>query len=178
MNEMTYVEKVRSYWRTYLPQATAQLPDPETHFQDLAEQISERVDQIAAELSASQPTLPDDYLARVGTLNTMRLQAQEMALDELLFSTPPEPEADEDPEPSSRERDLLTMQQEEAAVARRLEMEPGSPEAIEWDRRWPHLVEEVTWMLGNHDDLTTSQRRAQLAEIIQRQDVARAALQQ
>lgn len=175
---MTHVERVRNYWRTYLPQATAQLDDPETHFRELAEQISERTDQIAASLSANQPTLPDDYLARVGTLNTMRDQAQEVAYDEILFSNPPEePEIDEDEETSSRDRDLLTMQHEEAAVARRLEMETGSPDAIDWDRRHPHLAEEVDWMLADHADLTTSQKRAQLAEIMQRQDAARAQLQ-
>ncbi|MGW5317781.1 hypothetical protein [Nocardia thailandica] len=180
-----YVETVRTYWQTYLPRATAQLPNPEAHFRKLAEQISVRVDQIAtlleseASMSPNEPTLPDDYLARVGTLNTMRAQAREMAFEEVLYSMPPESEQDdEELETSSRDRDLLTMQQEEAEVRRRLEMEPGSPEAIEWDRRRPHLIEEVNWMLEDHADLTEAQKREQLAEIMQRQDAARAQLAQ
>ncbi|MBF6223502.1 hypothetical protein IU479_36185, partial [Nocardia abscessus] len=60
----------------------------------------------------------------VGTLNTLRAQALESALAELLYSTPPE--VDEDPEPSQTERDLLVMQQEERAVDQRLEMAPAA----------------------------------------------------
>ncbi|MBF6485303.1 hypothetical protein IU431_14270 [Nocardia otitidiscaviarum] len=170
------IDQVRTYYSTYLPQTTAALDDPETHFQQLAEQISERVQQVSIQLEAEAITPGQDYLERVGTLNTVRSQALEMALAELLYSTAPEVE--DDPEPSQTERDLLEMQQEERAVEQRLEMEPGSPEATEWDRRYPHLVEEVAWTLADHDELTTEQKREQLAQILQRQDEARARLQQ
>ncbi|WP_280404558.1 hypothetical protein [Nocardia brasiliensis] len=170
------IDQVRTYYSTYLPQTTEALEDPETHFQQLAEQISERVEQISTRLEADATTPGQDYLERVGTLNTVRAQALEAALAELLYSTPPEVE--DDPEPSPTERDLLVMQQEERAVEQRLEMEPGSPEAIEWDRRYPHLVEEVNWVLADHEELTDQQKREQLAQILERQDAARAQSQQ
>ncbi|BAD60632.1 hypothetical protein PNF1_1070 (plasmid) [Nocardia farcinica IFM 10152] len=168
------IDQVRTYYSTYLPQTTASLDDPEEFFQELSDQISQRVEQITAQLETNAIVPGQDYLERVGTLNTLRAQALESALAELLYSTPPE--VDEDPEPSQTERDLLVMQQEERAVDQRLEMAPGSPEAIEWDRRYPHLVEEVTWMLTDHGELTVEQKREQLAQIMHRQDEARARL--
>ncbi|MGV9679194.1 hypothetical protein ACWDSJ_28265 [Nocardia sp. NPDC003482] len=165
------IDQVRTYYSTYLPQATAALEDPETHFRELAERISERVAQISTQLEADAITPGQDYLERVGTLTTVRAQALEAALAELLYSMPPE--SQDDPEPSATERDLLVMRQEERAVEQRLEMEPGSPEATEWDRRYPHLVEEVTWLLADHEGLTEQQKREQLAQILARQDAAR-----
>ncbi|WP_446225053.1 hypothetical protein ACTWPB_08045 [Nocardia sp. IBHARD005] len=167
------IDQVRTYYTTYLPRTTQALEDPQTHFQQLAEQISERVEQISTQLETEAITPGQDYLERAGTLNTVRAQATEMALAELLYSMPQENQ--DDPEPTRTERDLLVMQQEEQAVEQRLEMESGSPEAIEWDRRYPHLVEEVHWMLSDHDDLTAEQKREQLALILERQDAARPA---
>ncbi|WP_278262828.1 hypothetical protein [Nocardia sp. AG03] len=167
------IDKVRTYFTTYLPRTTQLLKDPQTHFQQLADQISQRIEQISTHLETDAITPGQDYLQRVGTLNTVRAQATEMALAELLYSMPPENQ--DDPEPSRTERDLLVMQQEERAVEQRLEMEPGSLEASEWDRRYPHLVEEVHWMLSDHDELTAQQKREQLALILERQDAARPA---
>lgn len=166
------IDQVRTYYSTYLPQTTAALSDPEAHFRELADQISQRVEQISTRLEAEALTPGQDYLERVGTLNTLRAQAMESALAELLYST--EPETEDDPEPNRTDRDLLVMQQEERAVDQRLEMEPGSPEATEWDHRYPHLVEEVNWMLADHEGVTDPQKREQLVQILQRQDEARA----
>ncbi|WP_040742198.1 hypothetical protein [Nocardia tenerifensis] len=170
------IDQVRTYYSTQLPHTTAALEDPESHFQQLAEQISQRVEQIVTRLAAEATTPGQDFLERVGTLNTVRAQALEAALAELLYVMPPEIE--DDPAPSATERDLLVMQQEERAVDQRMDMEPGSPEAIEWDRRYPHLVEEVNWMLADHEELTEAQKREQLAQILERQDAARAHRQQ
>ena len=167
----TYVDRVREYYLTYLPRASTELSDPAAHFQELADRISHRVEQVETRLQAEAATPGQDYLERMGTLHAVRAQALELALDELLYSIPPE--ADQTPATSARDAGLLVMRQEEQAIQDRLEIPNGSREAQEWDRRYPHLLEELAWLQTEHGDLTTEEKRQQLAAILDRQEQAR-----
>lgn len=92
-----YGQLALSHWQKWRPSAYSQIPDPETFFSDLGEQIETQVQEIEAATLANQPS-QSDYLDRVGQLNMARLAAQEQVLAEMAY-LPPEPGTDpSDPE--------------------------------------------------------------------------------
>ena len=69
--------------------------DPATFFSTLARQIEARNVDLSADL-AGPDRAGETYLEKVGRLNAARAQAQEMALDELVYSIGPEEEPEEE----------------------------------------------------------------------------------
>ncbi len=80
-----------------------QIENPEAVFSDLGERIASQVDMIATEMEQTTPSSPDEpYLERVGRLNSIRRQAEEIAMNEALteFLPTSTPEPDETDRPS------------------------------------------------------------------------------
>lgn len=91
-----YVQIARTWWQEQRPAELAAMDDPTAFFGDLKEQIEARVTELSSSLEG--PDTPgEEYLEKVGRLNSARARAQEVALDELVFSIGPESELPEEP---------------------------------------------------------------------------------
>jgi len=107
-----YTETVRRYFTEHRPLATEALGTPqemEDFFRYLGAQIEEQVQQSEDQIVGPAP-VGETYLQHVGRLRMARAQAQEIALADLLYSTPPETDDEEDS--SLRGRELLQMTRE------------------------------------------------------------------
>lgn len=93
-----YGRLAQTHWSRWLPTRYAQIPDPESFFTDLGEQIQEQVSSTADAISSQQPP-QTQYLARVGQLNMARLVAEEQVMGEMAYLTP-EPGIEGDQETS------------------------------------------------------------------------------
>jgi len=106
-----YTETVRRYFTEHRPLATEALGTPqetEDFFRRLGAQIEEQVQQGDDRIAGPAP-VGETYLQHVGRLRIARAQAQEIALADLLYSTPPE---NDDEEISPRQQQLLQMGRE------------------------------------------------------------------
>lgn len=91
-----YAQIARTWWQEQRPAELAAMDDPTAFFSDLQEQIETRVTELSSSLAG--PDMPgEEYLEKVGRLNSARSRAQEMALDELVFSIGPESDRREAP---------------------------------------------------------------------------------
>lgn len=109
-----YTEMVRRYFTEHRPLATEALGTPqetEDFFRRLGAQIEEQVQQSEDQIAGPAPA-GETYLQHVGRLRMARAQAQEIALADLLYSTPPE--NDDEEEISPRGQQLLQMRRESA----------------------------------------------------------------
>jgi len=93
-----YVTLARSWWEQARPGELSSMNDPATFFSTLARQIETRIVDLSADL-AGPDLAGETYLEKVGRLNAARAQAQEMALDELVYSIGPEEEPEEEISP-------------------------------------------------------------------------------
>ncbi len=106
-----YTETVRRYYTEHRPLAMEALGSPqetEDFFRQLGAQIEEQVQQSEDQIAGPAPE-GETYLQHVGRLRMARAQAQEIALADLLYSTPPE---DDDEETSPRGQQLLRLHRE------------------------------------------------------------------
>jgi len=107
-----YTETVRRYFTEHRPLAMEALGTPqetEDFFRQLGAQIEEQVQQSEDQIAGPAP-VGETYLQHVGRMRMARSQAQEIALADLLYSTPPETDDEEDS--SLRGRELLQMTRE------------------------------------------------------------------
>lgn len=75
----------QDHWKKYAPTRYATLTNPDEYFQSVGESAATQIDQIASGLERQlDPDLP--YLERVGQLNSIRLQAEEAVLNDLVYS--------------------------------------------------------------------------------------------
>ncbi len=83
-----YGRLAMEHWQQADPGRLAALEDPTTFFSTLGAQVEERVLELQEHLAG--PGSPDEtYLEKVGRLNAARLQAEEMALAEMVWLQPP-----------------------------------------------------------------------------------------
>lgn len=122
-----FTETVRRYYTEHRPLATQALGNPqetEAFFRSLGEQIEEQVQQGEDQIAGTDPA-GETYLQKVGRLRMARAQATEIALADLLYSTPPE--TDDEDETSTRGQELLQMSRdaawENAALTEQLDRE-------------------------------------------------------
>jgi hypothetical protein len=94
-----YGEMARDHCRRWRPAACAEITDPDSYFTDLGDRVAQEISDLWAELRArSGNPAGEDYIARVGRLNALRKQAEEVVLADLVL-LPPEPGAsDDDPD--------------------------------------------------------------------------------
>ena len=75
----------QEHWKKYAPARYATLTDPDAYFRTVGESAASQIDQIASSLERQlDPDLP--YLERVGQMNSIRLQAEETVLNDLVYS--------------------------------------------------------------------------------------------
>ena len=118
---VTYTEMVRRYYTEHRPLATQALGTPqetEDFFRHLGAQIEEQVQQGEDQIAGTAP-VGETYLEHVGRLRMARAQAQEIALADLLYNTPPEDD-DEEEGFSPEYRELLQLMRETQATRAQL----------------------------------------------------------
>jgi hypothetical protein len=116
-----YTEMVRRYYTEHRPMATEALgtpPETEDFFRHLGAQIEEQVQQGEDQIAGTAP-VGETYLQHVGRLRMARAQAQEIALADLLYSTPPEDD-DEEEGFSPEYRELMQLTREIRATTAQL----------------------------------------------------------
>jgi hypothetical protein len=86
-----YATTVMTYYRDHLPTRYAELENPDEYFRELGEQIQDQVTDLTPELAG--PDEPGEgFLAKTGRLNAARKRAEELVLNDLLYSQKPENE--------------------------------------------------------------------------------------
>lgn len=89
-----YATIAMTYYRDHLSTRYAQLENPDEYFRDLGEQIQGQVIHLTPRLAG--PDQPgEELLVKTGRLNAARNQAEEIVLDELLYSQEPENEPED-----------------------------------------------------------------------------------
>jgi hypothetical protein len=82
-----YGRRASDHWKRWLPERYSQLPDPETFFGQLGEEITERVRALSDALAGDDPP-GEAYLGKLGRLNMTRLAAEGQALREMALLEP------------------------------------------------------------------------------------------
>lgn len=110
-----YGVQAQDFWKKADQARYLELSDPETFFEELGEQVLARVDSLLTAMTIDAP--PDEsYLQTVGRLNAQRKQAEEVAMEELVFIPATPSTVDEELELQEMQRpseerilDLLTQ---------------------------------------------------------------------
>ncbi len=131
-----YGDRAMDYWRRFRPTAYQAIPHPQEFFSTLGEQIADQVQMLADQLAG--PDIPDEgYLGKVGRLNNATMRAAEMAMNDLVYSSPPEDEEDEEGEEGEDPDDLWTRLQHEQFQQQTADREQYVRErGDEADRAW------------------------------------------
>ena len=87
MNE--YGEMAKAHWQQWLPHRYAAIEDPEAYFAELGEEVAADIAGLWAEMSARAGNPPgEDFMERVGRLNAIRKQAEEIILADRVLLPP------------------------------------------------------------------------------------------
>lgn len=78
-----YGLRAKEYWQKADRLRYEELEDPETFFSDLGDQVGARVESIWAAMSRDAPR-DETFFEKVGRLNAIKKQAEEIAMDELV----------------------------------------------------------------------------------------------
>ena len=104
------------HWQQTDPARYQQIPDPETFFTELGEQVESEI-QALADTLAGPDRLGETYMEKVGRLNMARFNAESDILREMvLIPDPDDPEIDERPETglaAESDRAILRVMDEE-----------------------------------------------------------------
>lgn len=76
-----YGQLLRRQWESADPRFVESLSDPTEHFSRLGEQVQDEILELASSLEGRDPA-GETYLQKVGRLNAVRLQAEEIVLAE------------------------------------------------------------------------------------------------
>jgi hypothetical protein len=82
-------QTAQEYYRDYLPNRFASIPDSSAYFHQLGDDLAQLVTSAAFEIAGPDPQ-GETYLEKVGRLNAATMQARELILDEQLYSLEPE----------------------------------------------------------------------------------------
>ena len=89
-----YGQMALDHMKNYLPTRYSQIPDPETHFRMVGQEVSHQVANLEMTLAGSGPTEPD-YMTRAGQLRAAHMAAEEIVLADLVFLPPEVPDPDD-----------------------------------------------------------------------------------
>lgn len=92
-----YGRQAMEFWRTWRPSAYQKIPDPQTYFTNLGEEIEDRAVQVQEALISQLPA-QNNYQVRLGQMNMAKMAAEEAAMKELVYL--PSDSAEEEEEPS------------------------------------------------------------------------------
>ena len=85
-----YGIQAKAHWQTHLPRRYKALDNPDQFFQQLGEEIQDRVLSLEEDLRQSPGP---DFLANLGQLGRARQEAEEMAMRELALLPPEGPDS-------------------------------------------------------------------------------------
>ena len=77
-----YGTMAQKHWQKYLPNRYKALPDPAAFFDQLGEEVFQRVDELTDAL-AGDDFPGEGYMEKLGRLNMARLNAESQVLSEL-----------------------------------------------------------------------------------------------
>jgi hypothetical protein len=84
-----YGAMARTYWQQHLPQRYAAIEDPDGFFDKLGAEVTREIGELSGQMTAEAPNPPgEDFLERVGRLNAVRKQAEEIVLADRVFLPP------------------------------------------------------------------------------------------
>jgi hypothetical protein len=145
-----YGLEARAYWKRWLPQRYAALPDPSAFFTALGEQVEQQVGDLWDQLVASdQAPAEETHEERVARLGRLKATAEYEVVGELV-RLPPEPEAE-----AEADLDAELLESDSAFEARLASVR----ERTEWLARTAEALVDGTTTL---DDLSDDQLRAVL----------------
>lgn len=85
-----YGRLAMEHWQQAAPLRVAELESPEAFFTAIGEQVMDQVVDLLPQIQG-QDKPGEEYLAKIGRLNMARKQAEEIALNELVWIKEPEP---------------------------------------------------------------------------------------
>jgi hypothetical protein len=88
------------HWREHLPNAYASITDPDTWFQNLADEAQARIDDLADALAGEAPD-GENYGDALARHTTARHMAEEQVIREMLLVTPEADQQPEEPDPDA-----------------------------------------------------------------------------
>lgn len=128
-----YGQLALEHWQRTKPQELSTIPDPEDFFSTLGETAASQVDELTDQLAGPDPA-GEGYLEKVGRLRMAKHRAEEMVLAELVYSTTPEQdEDDEDLDQESPAEAIMRRSAERQMALRQQEILEDQDEA---DRAW------------------------------------------
>ena len=114
-----YGKRAADQWKALNPASYEEIENPKEFFSTLGNQIESRVQELETVIAG--PDSPGEgYLEKVGRLNMARLQAEEIALQEMIPVEPAEDEEEPDPQGAEDQNFLDEMAREQdLEIARR-----------------------------------------------------------
>lgn len=105
------VNAIQTYVRRFAPSKYAEIEDPETYFQDLAQEREEMIDQLVAQIPYAPPTDEQlkDPLRFMGEHQRERQRIREIAQQAVVYDRFP-PEVDETGKPLDSPEDTAPVQ--------------------------------------------------------------------
>jgi hypothetical protein len=87
-----YAAMAQTHWARFLPTRYSQINDPDSYFSILGQEVADEIDDLTQQLTENDAA-SEDYLSKVGRLNSARQQAREKVLAErvLLAAEPGSP---------------------------------------------------------------------------------------
>ncbi len=104
----TYGRLAQQHWAKWRPNQLRQIPDPETFFTELGQDVETQIEALEIALAGDDPG-GEEYLEKVGRLRMARMTAESQVLREmvLLEPEPGHPEAEEPEETLDREPGVI-----------------------------------------------------------------------
>jgi hypothetical protein len=93
-----YGRMARQHWTRWLPETVVAIPDPETFFADLGDQIAQQIEDLTAATAGEDPP-GETYLRKTVRLHTARLTAEAEILRAEVFLPPVTETGDPPPDP-------------------------------------------------------------------------------
>lgn len=83
-----YGRRAQRYWQQSMHRQYAQIPDPETFFDEMGQTLAQRIEDLTEDIESRAPST-SDYLSNLGRMNGARNEAEMEVFREML----PQPES-------------------------------------------------------------------------------------
>lgn len=109
-----YGRMAMEHWKKFCPQNFARIPDPETFFQKLGEEVEAQIIHLASSL-AGKDEPGEGYMEKLGRLNMARANAESQILREMVLLPSEEDELEEQKEREEEEAGQRKAAEEQEA---------------------------------------------------------------
>lgn len=82
-----YGTRAKQHWQKYLPQQYSHLPDPDSFFSELGDQIADRVQSLTQDMAGDDPP-GEGFLQKLGRLNMAKRDAEWQVMQEMALLDP------------------------------------------------------------------------------------------